>query len=455
MKKRPFLFIALSFGLLWAPAAFAQQSLIYSQTQINSSPNPVGSGARAMGMGGAFIAIADDATAASWNPGGLMQLERPEFSFVFNFQHRRKELGFSVDRSMNGMNEVYRNDLNYFSAAYPFMAFNKNMIVSLNYQRLYDFYDDLEFNENTKSLSSSGVFVNGKKKVDFRQTGALKALAPAYAIQLTPRLSVGATFNFWTDNLGYDNEWESRTVERAALSLHSMAFNRNTLLKTTSRYVKNEKNKDFEGFNMNFGFLWRITNMITLGGVVKTAFTGEVNRTTSVVSSSATDRSSPTRAVPKVTKENMEMHFPLSYGLGAAFRLSDELSLALDVYRTDWSDYWVKSHGRKTSPITGGKSSTTRIHDTTQVRAGGEYLFVFEKTIIPLRFGVFYDPEPATGHPDDFYGFSMGTGVSLGPVVLDCAYVYRFGRDVRGDMLAREKGKPTFDVDDHSIYISM
>ena len=37
------------------------------------SPNLIGSGSRAMGMGGSFISIADDATAASWNPGGLIQ----------------------------------------------------------------------------------------------------------------------------------------------------------------------------------------------------------------------------------------------------------------------------------------------------------------------------------------------------------------------------------------------
>ena len=48
------------------------QAQINQQTRINSSPNPIGSGARAQGMGGAFIAIADDATAASWNPGGLI-----------------------------------------------------------------------------------------------------------------------------------------------------------------------------------------------------------------------------------------------------------------------------------------------------------------------------------------------------------------------------------------------
>src|SRR5262249_18832771 len=42
----------------------------------------LGAGARAFGMGGAFLARADDATAASWNPAGLSYLRRPELSLV-------------------------------------------------------------------------------------------------------------------------------------------------------------------------------------------------------------------------------------------------------------------------------------------------------------------------------------------------------------------------------------
>jgi hypothetical protein len=37
----------------------------------------VGVGARAMGMGGAFVAVADDPSAAYWNPAGLTQLQVP------------------------------------------------------------------------------------------------------------------------------------------------------------------------------------------------------------------------------------------------------------------------------------------------------------------------------------------------------------------------------------------
>lgn len=39
-------------------------------------------GARSLAMGGAFTAIADDATSALLNPAGLVQLRRPEFSLV-------------------------------------------------------------------------------------------------------------------------------------------------------------------------------------------------------------------------------------------------------------------------------------------------------------------------------------------------------------------------------------
>jgi tetratricopeptide (TPR) repeat protein len=41
-----------------------------------------GAGARALGMGGAFYAVADDASAAYWNPSALVLIERREFSFM-------------------------------------------------------------------------------------------------------------------------------------------------------------------------------------------------------------------------------------------------------------------------------------------------------------------------------------------------------------------------------------
>lgn len=78
------IFFLLLCGLL-RPAV---GSASYPDMQMNATPNHVGSGAKAMGMEGAFISVADDATAASWNLRGLLQVLRPELSLVGSWVNR-------------------------------------------------------------------------------------------------------------------------------------------------------------------------------------------------------------------------------------------------------------------------------------------------------------------------------------------------------------------------------
>ena len=59
----------------------------------------MGVGARALGMGSAFTAVADDSTAAFWNPAGLALLVKPEASFM--------HATLTLDRKYNFFNYVH------------------------------------------------------------------------------------------------------------------------------------------------------------------------------------------------------------------------------------------------------------------------------------------------------------------------------------------------------------
>ncbi len=70
------IFSAVVFFISFSTSAFSQ---------AGGQPGQIlsyGVGARALGMGGAFYGIADDASAVYWNPSALVLLERSEFSFM-------------------------------------------------------------------------------------------------------------------------------------------------------------------------------------------------------------------------------------------------------------------------------------------------------------------------------------------------------------------------------------
>ncbi len=73
--------------LVFLSIAFLAMSSVYLWATNEGAGDPwafmtIGTGARAMGLGGAFVAIADDATATYWNPAGLGFITGPEATFM-------------------------------------------------------------------------------------------------------------------------------------------------------------------------------------------------------------------------------------------------------------------------------------------------------------------------------------------------------------------------------------
>jgi len=424
------------------PATQAPGDTSNTRLEIPSSFNPVGSGARALGMGGAFIPVADDATAASWNPGGLVQLEKPEISIVGDGLWRSEDNTFALRPEGSHSGDTSATRLNYLSASYPFTALDHNMIVSLNYQNLFEFGRDWDFHLNTQA----GI-LQTNDHYNYTQDGALHALGLAYAAQITPTLSLGATLNLWNDFLE-PNRWQQRYQINSTGTLGGMPF----LLSRDKR-----EQYDFSGVNMNLGLLWQFTPKLTLGAVIKTPFDADITHTTTEGFNQRFPDApeANTTQDPFTTRTDETLKMPLSYGLGLAYRHSDRLTLAMDIYRTEWSRFTlVGADGVERSPLSGRpRSQVDGIKDTLWVRAGGEYLFITDEYVIPLRAGLFYDPAPTEGGTDDFYGFSLGSGIGWRNFIFDLAYQYRIGRDV-GEASLPQVGLSQ-DVTEHRLYASL
>ncbi len=434
--------ISACLALLFYSNSGLQAATLFQQVGVSSSPNPVGSGARAMGQGGAFIAIADDATAASWNPAGLIQLEKPELSIVGAYLTRKEEFSSSSHPEIDNTGEVDDANINYFSAAYPFHYY-RNIVVSINYQRLYEFKRSFNYRFD---YSSEGVDLLQNKSLD--QDGYVGALGLAAAIEITPTLSFGATLNIWTDDLFWRNGWTENYSERGVGTVGGNDVTIDTHI--TDKY------SDFGGVNANFGLLWNATKNLTLGAVIKTPFDANIRHEFSF--NQTTVFGSPADATvtsQQTIKEGVELRMPLSYGFGLSWRFSDAFTMDIDAYRTEWSNYILTDgQGNKFSPIDGRPKGESDIKDTTQVRIGGEYLFILPENniVVPVRAGFFYDPEPSHGKVNDFYGIALGSGIAYKRFIFDVAYQLRWGNNVdTGDLIATS----TADVTQHSFLASV
>lgn len=69
--------------------------ILFHPEEVKSAFEDKEVGARALGMGGAFVAVSDDANAIWWNPAGLVQLKNREFTSLYTELFGLEELAYS------------------------------------------------------------------------------------------------------------------------------------------------------------------------------------------------------------------------------------------------------------------------------------------------------------------------------------------------------------------------
>jgi long-subunit fatty acid transport protein len=341
-------------------------------------------GARSVGMGSAFIAAADDATAAFTNPAGLARLSSREFSAELRFKQLKSPFlaagRISGNITGTGLDTiptpVYGEDVdNHFGPAFLSLLWPVGPKASVT-----GYLHEVATIENT--FFSQGVFeratflgatddrtreaaVGGTRKVRIRNYGG------AVAYKVSERFSVGggvSVYQFRLDadfaNFGIDGDFAGPP-------------NRNRLTATAT-----QRGSEWMP-SFNAGALFDLTKAVKIGGSFRVGPGFDFTQTDRVPSTGLDLTRTGTFKVPDV------------YGLGLEWRITEPLRVLVDYDRIQYAQ--LKVDFVNIQALASKRSQQLVLESGNELHAGVEYLIPTPKAPIPiaLRAGYWYDPDHA------------------------------------------------------------
>jgi len=191
----------LAAGLGFVAAGAAAQEDYRNDEDFSSeklyATGDIGLGARAMGLAGAYIAVADDATALLYNPAGLAQMRRIEVAFGLRHQHDRSTHGmFGVEAEAT----TRRTGLDHLAFAYPFPTYRGSLVTGIGLFRVRS--NDLDVERHDRVVDGSQVLADNLFLR--QQDGGVWRLVGGFGVDVAEPLSFGASLSYWRGALEDD-----------------------------------------------------------------------------------------------------------------------------------------------------------------------------------------------------------------------------------------------------------
>ncbi len=343
--------VALMSALATSPAYAITSDEVNAGIQFNFA-NP---GARALGMGGAFLGLADDATAAYTNPAGLTILGASEIAIEYRntdyttpFASGGSFRTNPFDSANLGVAEADSNASNiaYFSFTH---AGDGWALAAYRHQPLS--FDVAYTQQQINILNAAGQQVSflPLKTTSLDTELVNYGLSGAYRFGDNFSLGLGAVYSQF--------EIDSRTTRAG----------RNFQL----------QQGDQSDLTFNFGALWKLNERWSLGAAYRRGGSfqyaaGNFNA-----------------AGDALVLANTSFNVPHVFGAGVSWRPSDNFALALDVNRVEY--------GRLAKGFDDifGAATILDIDDGTEIRLGGEYVFSQFANPFSVRAGIWREPEHA------------------------------------------------------------
>ena len=224
--------------------------------------NYFGMGARAMGMGTAFVAVADDASAMFYNPAGLTQIRWGNLSAGLSYDAYEVTTTHTSVRTA----DTDHTRLEHFAITYPVRPYRGNVVLGFTYRRWADL-DQVVFKEGF--LVEPTPTVRGLFELeDYRRTGSIDAWTGAAAVDLSPHVSIGGTLTFLS---GRSSENLVQANYRATLVGNDVELDLGSSSDPDDRLFEERvvREADLYGFTGSLGLLFHLDSGFRVGAALE------------------------------------------------------------------------------------------------------------------------------------------------------------------------------------------
>jgi hypothetical protein len=410
--------------------------LLYGMPAIcqNLQPAPAfdlihpGYGAAAMGMGGAYTAVARDLSAIFWNPAGLAQLNGVQIGIDYRILGDSSE-DFGAEAFPNRFESKQRFSISgkqFQSLLASFSIRTKNYVFvpAFAWQRPGNLGIERELKETAgvvEFLTPSHFF---QSEGTFREVihGAEDEYTFGIAAGVTNKVLIGGTWTFLHGGPEriLNGNFHETVVTDAGTQRADLT-------------VQQTRKEDSSGNYLKVGALFFPYGPLSFGGYLRFPY----NRTTHL-SFDVTGTSVPPAPIGLSATADAEVKYPMEWAAGVALHQANHATVAGSVTYSDMTDTVQTITNSSNTvifperdlPFPGLRVNAVPQHKLLQLRAGIEYVLGSPGSGVVLRSGIFRDGQPYGNTSNGrvkFHGYSFGAGFQTSTFRLDAAMVKETG----------------------------
>ena len=387
----------------------------------------IGNGAAALGMGGAYVAVAEDLSALTWNPAGLSN--DPGFKLQFDSSYTTGSEEFEVRTSQTGTTQqnysVHGFQPQSLALTYQWKKNDLTFGPSFGWGRSSLNLTDYELDVPVTGHSIGPFFSDGEFVYQtgrtYSSTGE-DTYSFGFSLKFRNHLSIGGAWNIlggeFTEDLFIQNSFNG-ILNSAEPAPFTSVLNRTLVL-----------TEKISGNYLNLGILYELSPKASLGGTVRFGYsrerevsdTGDLDIVTTIGDNTTEFHSSSTS-----DPFTIESKLPIELSGGVAIRLTPKIRFALSLTYGDYSSEDVNSYPTKltiqSSLIQWRNGLEYQINDSALLRAG--WILDDQPYTKQYFFGDETDDSP-------FYGYTFGGGWHTKNVGFDLAFLHESGTALSG-----------------------